>query len=147
EVRLTDQIFTLLENGQIPFLGRIEGYQIMLLEFPHSHVIPGSNKLIDWLIRNQVRPLIVHPERNKEIMAAPERLKAFIDQGCMTQITAGSLVGRFGDRARAAALYFLENDQIDLIATDAHNQGARPPILSEAARFIASERGEDEAHR
>ncbi|MFA5633066.1 MAG: CpsB/CapC family capsule biosynthesis tyrosine phosphatase [Porticoccaceae bacterium] len=147
EVRLTDQLFQQLEEESIPFLGEVDGYQVMLLEFPHNQVLPGSEKLTAWLLRNGIRPLLAHPERNKEIMVAPGRLKPFIDQGCMIQVTAGALVGRFGARAMEAARYFLANGQVDLIASDGHNTKARRPELSEAAAYITEKYGEAEAQK
>lgn len=147
EVRISEAIFKQIEEGAIPYLGRVDGYQIMLLEFPHSHVLPGSEKLIAWLLRKGVRPLIAHPERNREVMANPACLKRFIDMGCLVQVTAGAFTGRFGDKARHAACYFLEHNQIDLVASDAHNTRARPPVLSAALDFISRTRGEEEARR
>ncbi len=39
EVRLSPEILPLIEQEEIPFLGELDGYHIMLLEFPHSHII------------------------------------------------------------------------------------------------------------
>ena len=44
EVRLSPEILPMIESDQIPFLGRYEGYRIMLLEFPHSHIPPGRSE-------------------------------------------------------------------------------------------------------
>ncbi|MCK9505378.1 MAG: capsular biosynthesis protein [Porticoccaceae bacterium] len=147
EVRLSDLIFQQLERGDIPFLGHLDGFQIMLLEFPHSHIIPGSEKLVAWLIRNNIRPVIAHPERNKEIMSAPERLQPFLDQGCFAQVTAGSLSGRFGENARRAALYFIDHNQADFIASDAHNLSSRPPAIAEAEAIVAARLGQEVARK
>jgi len=147
EVRLTDQVFKQLEEQSIPFFGQVEGYHVMLLEFPHGQVLPGSEKLTAWLLRQGIRPLLAHPERNKEIMTTPSRLRPFIDQGCLVQVTAGSLVGRFGARAMEVARYLLDNGQIDLIASDGHNTKARRPDLSEAAAYIVENYGEAKARK
>lgn len=147
EVRLSDEIFQQLERDEIPFLGEFEGFKIMLLEFPHSHIIPGSEKLVDWLLRNGIRPLLAHPERNKEMMAAPARLKSFLEQGCLAQVTSGSLIGRFGEKAQRAALYFLEHNQIDIVASDAHNLSARTPAIAEAMAMISGIAGEERARK
>ena len=57
---------TMLERDQIPFLGVLDGYRIMLLEFPHSHIPPGADRLVEKLLAMNVRPVIAHPERNKQ---------------------------------------------------------------------------------
>jgi protein-tyrosine phosphatase len=145
EVRLSDQIFRQLEEGLIPFLGDSEGSKVMLLEFPHSHILPGTDKLVAWLLRNGIRPLIAHPERNREIIQDPRKLAPFIDQGCLAQLTGASLTGRFGEGARQAAEYFLREGQVSYLASDAHNTSTRPPAMAEARRIIARLVGEETA--
>jgi protein-tyrosine phosphatase len=141
EVRLTDFIFKQLELLQLPFLGELDGYSLMLLEFPHGHLIPGSAQLIDWLIRQKIKPVIAHPERNKAVMRTPALLDPFLKSGSLLQVTAGSLTGDFGDAAQQVALQLLEQDRISFIATDAHNVKRRPPILSKAFELVTRLKG------
>ncbi|KJS08349.1 MAG: hypothetical protein VR73_05880 [Gammaproteobacteria bacterium BRH_c0] len=147
EVRISDQIFQQLDNGQIPFLGELDGYQVMLLEFPHSHIVPGTGKLVDWLIRHRIRPLIAHPERNRELMQSPEKLLPLIDQGCLAQVTGASLTGRFGEGSSAAAEFYIRKQVISYVASDAHNTSTRPPAMAAARQIIASMVGADIATR
>ena len=58
EVRVAPEILTLLEQDEIPFLGEMDGERIVLLEFPHSHIPPGAEKLVDLLLAQKIRPLI-----------------------------------------------------------------------------------------
>lgn len=136
EVRLTDQIMRQVENNKIPFYGEVDGYQIMLLEFPHGHIIPGSEKLVEWLLARKIRPLIAHPERNREVMITPERIGPFVASGCWLQITAGSVCGDFGERAQAISVQLLRNDMVSVIASDGHNCNARKPSLKFAFQKI-----------
>lgn len=147
EVRISDQIFSLLAADQIPFLGEWEGYRVMLLEFPHTHILPGTDKLVDWLIRQGIRPLIAHPERNRELMQKPDKLRPLLDKGCLAQLTGASITGRFGAEARTAAEYYIREDLITLIASDAHNTSTRPPAMAAARAAIASLVGEEAATR
>ncbi len=68
EVRICPEIPPMLEQGLIPFLGEWEGKKVLLLELPHSHVPPGSDKLVQWLLDRDIQPMIAHPERNKDVM-------------------------------------------------------------------------------
>lgn len=147
EVRLSIESLELILEGEVPFLGTVDGYRIMLLEFPH-HLIPvGSQQFVDKLLQMKIRPLIAHPERNKAVMANPERIRSFVDDGCWLQITAGSVAGRFGEASLNTAVTILENDWAYVIATDAHNMEHRPPVLSEGRDAVADLLGEETARK
>jgi len=141
EVRLTDLIFSQLEAVKLPFLGEQDGFSLLLLEFPHGHLIPGSDRLVQWLLQRGVRPVLAHPERNKAIMRDPALIEPFVEAGCLLQVTAGSLTGHFGDKAERVALQLLDADQISFVATDAHNLRSRPPVMSEAYALVTARKG------
>ena len=145
EVRLSIESLELILEGEVPFLGTVDGYRIMLLEFPHQIIPVGSQQFVDKLLQLKIRPLIAHPERNKAVMAQPDRIHAFVDSGCWLQITAGSIAGRFGETSRKTAVTLLENDWAHVIASDAHNIDNRPPILSEGRAAVAEIVGQEMA--
>ena len=131
EVRICAELTQLVESGGIPYLGKHEGRNVMLLEFPHSHIPPGSDRMVIWLLDHGVRPMIAHPERNKDVMRRPDKLAPFREMGCLIQLTAGSLAGRFGATALLRARELLEQGCVDVLASDAHNLHARRPALEE----------------
>jgi protein-tyrosine phosphatase len=145
EVRLTDQIMQQIQANQIPFYGEVDGYQVMLLEFPHGHIIPGSDKLVAWLMNRNIRPLIAHPERNKQVMKDPRVLQVFIESGCWLQLTGGSVLGSFGERARAIAHQLLEDDAVTVLASDGHNAQSRQPALKQVFASVAGRYGRKKA--
>ncbi|MEM6583718.1 MAG: CpsB/CapC family capsule biosynthesis tyrosine phosphatase [Pseudomonadota bacterium] len=147
EVRVTDGIMQQIAEREIPFYGAVDGYQIMLLEFPHGRIVPGSEKLVRWLLKHRVRPMIAHPERNKQVMKDPSQLQPFIDIGCWFQVTAGSLTGRFGQSAQATAEQLLDQDVVTVVASDGHNTTARRPIIAEAYDYLGQHYGDDRARR
>jgi len=118
-----------------------------MLEFPHGHIIPGSIKLVEWLLQRNIRPLIAHPERNKQVMKDPGHIQPFIDAGCWLQLTAGSFTGGFGDNAQGVAWQLLHDDVVKVVASDGHNAKARPPGMKQAFARISQEYGEDRALR
>ncbi len=147
EVRLTELVPAQVEKGDIPFYGEVEGFQVMLLEFPHGEIIPGSHKLVQWLLGRGIRPLIAHPERNRQIMKDVFQLQPFIDSGCWLQLTAGSVTGDFGERCQSVAHQLLELDVVKVVASDGHNAGTRPPVLSQAFNDIVQKYGKEKAQR
>ena len=147
EVRVSAESLDLFEQDEIPFLGEVDGYKVVLLEFPHDTVPVGSEQFMTKLLRMKVRPLIAHPERNKQIMSDPERIRPFVDMGCWLQLTAGSLTGAFGKPAKKVATKLLEQELAWIIATDSHNMEHRPPDLAQGRDVIAEIVGNRMAQR
>ncbi len=131
EVRIGPEILQGIQNKTLPFLGKWENRDVLLLEFPSNSIPVGSDKLIKWLLEKNVVPMIAHPERNQVFQKHPEQLNKFITLGCLIQVTAGALIGNFGYIAKQTAENLLIQNLITVIATDAHNINYRPPNLSE----------------
>ncbi|HAU13263.1 MAG: capsular biosynthesis protein [Pseudomonadales bacterium] len=150
EVRLDAELPAMVKANRLLFLGYWEQHQILLLEMPHGRVLPGTDKMIAWLRKNHIIPMIAHPERNREIMKNPAKLKPLLKEGCLLQVTAGSLVGQFGEGAQRIAKALLDEDLITILASDAHNIKNRPPNLAagyeEVARVVGDERADRLLH-
>ncbi len=147
EVRLEYDVLPLIEAGRVPFLGTLDGYQVMLLEFPHSHVPVGADKFVTWLLARSIRPLIAHPERNKDLMRDPARIEPFVKVGCLLQLTADSVAGAFGELSALRAREFLERGWVSVLASDAHDTVNRPPRIAPGRNAAAQIVGEEEAMR
>jgi protein-tyrosine phosphatase len=146
EVRLSPTIVALLSQNEVPFLGELDGYKIILLEFPHSQITPGADKLIEWLLKRNIRPLIAHPERNQDVIRNLSKIAPFVEMGCYLQITAGALLGHFGRGPKQRAHELLEFDVFKVLASDAHNLTGRRPALREGMEAAARVIGEQAAH-
>ncbi|MCP3667421.1 MAG: capsular biosynthesis protein [Gammaproteobacteria bacterium] len=146
EVRIDSAILPMIAEERIPFLGELDGFQILLLEFPHNTILPGTDKLVDYLLARNIRPLIAHPERNKAIMRDLSQLDPLLDAGCLLQVTAGSVAGAFGGRVRQRAEQMLERGWVSLLATDAHDEWNRPPFLSDGRDAAEEIVGKAAAH-
>lgn len=147
EVRLDHEILSWVGDGHIPWLGHWQGERVMLLEFPHSQVPVGADKLVAWLLKQGIRPMIAHPERNKDIMRSTDKLLPFVRMGCLLQVTAGAVAGSFGEFARLRAVDLLERGWVTVLASDAHNMEARPPELEPGRIAAAKIVGEEESWR
>jgi protein-tyrosine phosphatase len=147
EVRLDYEILPLIEEDRVPFLGTLDGHRVMLLEFPHSHVPLGADKFVAWLLARRIRPMIAHPERNKDLMRDPARLEPFVGQGCLLQVTADAVAGGFGELSAERARGFLENGWVTVLASDAHDTTGRPPRMAPGRDAAARIVGEEEARR
>lgn len=145
EVRLTPEILDLLPLDELPFMGQVGSARTMLLEMPDGQIPLGAINLVRRLLAAKIRPIIVHPERNRAVMEQPDRLSAFVEAGCFVQLTAGSLVGTFGARAQATAIDLLERRMVHALASDAHNLTGRPPRMSAARQWLTERFGPEVA--
>lgn len=145
EVRIGPELVRMIQQDRIPWLGSHNGYKYILLEFPHSHIPIGSERFINWLMRHDIRPVIAHPERNKAVLRNMQAITPFVELDCMLQITAGSILGRFGPYAKKMAQQFLKRHWVHFIATDAHDTKVRFPDLGSARAAAAMIIGEQES--
>ncbi len=60
----------------------------------------APKRLTAWLIEQGIKPLIAHPERNKGLLRSPAKLKPFLEQGCLLQVTAGAVPGRLAQQRK-----------------------------------------------
>jgi protein-tyrosine phosphatase len=141
EVRLNDGIFALLGEGELPYLGSYQGFHSMLLELPDAQVPVGAERMVRYLLDHKIRPVIVHPERNKGVMDKPERIRSFVEMGCVLQLTAGSVVGEFGAAAQRTCQTLIGEGWVDIVASDAHNLRGRAPRMDAAHAALAKAYG------
>jgi protein-tyrosine phosphatase len=146
EVRLDAAIFDLLERDELPFLGEVDGYKTLLLELPDGSVPVGSDRLVRYLLDRRIRPVIVHPERNKGVMEKPDRMRPFVEMGCILQLTAASVIGEFGPAALRTSQLLIDRGWADLVASDTHNLAGRAPRMDAARDHLASTYGAEVAH-
>ncbi len=125
----------------------INNGKYLLVEFA-EFMIPQSigDTFYEFEVKG-MRPIITHPERNPILQKEHARMAEWIRTGCLVQITASSLNGRFGKRAQHLAWELLEKNWVHFIATDAHNLEGRPPAMRPAYEAIAKKYGEGTAER
>lgn len=138
EVRISDEVMLLAEQEELPMLGHWYGDPVVLLEMPHSHIPPGINHLLSWLTKKNIRPMVAHPERNKDVIRDIRNIDGLLRAGCLLQVTAGALTGQFGEPVQVRAEQILKKGLATVLASDAHHPVRRPPNL--LAGRLAAER-------
>ena len=126
----------LVERGAAGPLIGLNHTRYLLLEFASVGIPPGTESIFHELALLGVTPVIAHPERSRFFAEEPGRLEKFVLRGSVAQITAGSLLGDFGEAPLAACEEFLRRGLVQLVASDAHSLNRRPPRLAAARRYV-----------
>ncbi len=106
-----------------------------LVEPPFTPAEMRLDTLFLGLQRRGHRVLLAHPERCPAFRREPRMLEELVTHGVLASVTAGSLVGRFGDSVRRFALELAAAGMIHNVASDAHDAVQRPPgMRSELAQ-------------
>jgi len=119
----------------------------LLVEFSDLLIFKTTEEIFDRLLAAGMVPIVTHPERNPLLHQRPERLQAWVEQGCLLQLTAHSLLGRFGEQAREFADLLLRRGLVHFVASDAHDAATRSPDLTGAYRHVARKYGESRAQQ
>jgi protein-tyrosine phosphatase len=125
----------------------INGKQYLLVEFPDHGISQNMKEIFFRLGMAGLTSIITHPERNPVLARYPERMADWLRAGCLIQITAASLTGRFGKIAQRVSHELLRRNWVNFIATDAHDLTSRPPMLRDAYELVADKYGVETADR
>lgn len=128
---MVQNFVTKLRGGQLLTLA---DSRYVLLEPPHHLAPPQLENLCFDVLAASYVPILTHPERLTWIEGSYHKIQRLAERGVWMQITAGSLLGRFGKRARYWGERMLSEGLVQILATDAHDISRRPPDLLQGQR-------------
>jgi protein-tyrosine phosphatase len=102
----------------------------LLVEPPFTPVATNLDAILMELQDRGHRVLLAHPERCQAFHRDPGMLGSLVREGVLTSITAGALIGRFGEEVRRFALSLAREGLIHNVASDAHDDAQRPPGMA-----------------
>ena len=142
DVHLVPGLLEGLREGRVPSL---HDTRYLLLEPPHHVAPPHFAQSVFNLVAAGYTPVITHPERLTWVEDHYPVFAELTRQGCWMQVTAGSLTGVFGPRAKYWGERFVGEGLTHILASDAHSSGRRSPVMSEARQVAERLLGKDEA--
>lgn len=145
EVHIAPDLVAKLRDGRAPSLG--DNGKTLLLELSTSQYPLDLDGLIFELRLAGFQVLLAHPERIRYFQDDIRRYESAVRVGAFGQITTGSILGVFGERAESFSRELLARRLVHVIASDAHNVRGRPPVLSGAVAAAAEIVGESYARR
>lgn len=144
EIMLDPGVPQMVADGLLPCLGAKGRY--VLVEIPMLQVPPYTDDVLFDLVARGFTPILAHPERNHELSEKLDMVYDIIGRGCLMQLEAGSLVGRYGPEAQAAAWRMLEHNMGHFLASDAHSPRTYRSVLPEAIEEARRQLGDERAH-
>ncbi|WML46671.1 CpsB/CapC family capsule biosynthesis tyrosine phosphatase [Neobacillus sp. PS3-34] len=140
ETRIFGEMAEGMDSGE---LLSVSHSPYLLVEFPSANVPRYAEQLFFDLQLKGIIPVIVHPERNQEIIENPDKLYQLVKKGALTQVTAASVAGGFGKKIKSFSLQLIEANLTHFIASDAHNTTNRSFKMIDAYEVIRSKFGRD----
>lgn len=140
ETRIFGEVLEDYQKGEILTLTNTH---YLFIEFPSSTVPRYAERLLYDIQNDGLIPIIVHPERNKELLDNPNILYNLVKNGALTQVTAASLAGYFGKSIKKFSEQLVEHNLTHFVASDAHNTHNRTFKLNEAYDLIEANFGVD----
>lgn len=134
EIRMNEEFSEELFAGNYLSLDR--GGQYYLVEFSWRDFPSFARSYLQEMLDAGIIPVIAHPERQRPFLDNPNLLKELIEMGCISQVTASSIVGDYSEEIRQAAHYMMEENLIHVIASDAHNTVERPFNIKKALKIL-----------
>lgn len=144
DTHLHPRLISDIHSGTVPTLHHS---RYLLIEFNHHIVSLFYEDYLKEMLKQGFVPIMTHPERLDYIDHFYPTVTRLIEAGAWAQITASSLTGRFGSKAKRFAMKFLVEGKIAILATDAHSVKHRPPILTEGLKVAEAILGKEEADR
>lgn len=123
---------------------RLGGTSFVLVEWPRLQVPPETGRVVSRICFGGLKPVIAHPERYRGLDRDLAVVGEWRRMGAFLQISYGSLVGRYGERARRLAFRILERGWADYLSTDFHGRPHLDLHVEMARRVLADEGGEEQ---
>ncbi|MGO8748536.1 MAG: tyrosine-protein phosphatase [Thermoguttaceae bacterium] len=142
EIHIEATLLPRLASGQLLTLA--DRGRHVLVEMPEAVFLPPGRLVAELKAAGMV-VVLAHPERNRGAMGQPELLAAAVRDGCLLQVTAGSLSGLFGNRVQAFAESLVRRGLVRFVASDAHGPQGRASALRPAYLRVVQWIGEKAA--
>ena len=144
EIMYHDEILDSLKSN---LCRSLNNSSYILVEFqPNVTTFDIENAVIRVLRKGYI-PIIAHIERYSSLLKKPELVFELRNMGALMQVNArGILKFKFGKIARFLKM-ILKSKQVDIVASDAHDNSIFMPNLSKAMLFVAKHYGEKYAEK
>ncbi len=124
----------------------MNGTRYALVELPFFGHPDYVEPVLFDIQESGITPVLAHPERIELVQRDPDLLRGLVERGMLTQVTAGSVTGLFGDEVKRLTHSLLRRGLVHILASDTHApEGPRSPALLPGMEAAAEIVGADKA--
>lgn len=108
----------------------------LLIELSEEIDLKNIPSILNRLMRCGLIPILTHPERYFVLRDQMEEIQSWVTQGCLVQVTAQSMLGVFGSKAKKMSQKLLDQHLVHFIASDAHDTKVRTARMAESRDWV-----------
>lgn len=109
----------------------------ILIDTPFSQFPFDFRTFLFQLRMKGLTPILAHPERAPEFQSSPALVQEYAESGCLLQVNAGSLQGKYGPIAANLARDILKRRMAQFVSGDIHRP-SRGPVMGRFKDAAAS---------
>lgn len=121
EVYIDEDINNLLKKD----ISTINNSKYILIELPLNSKCLILDEVLYGLVKENLIPIIAHPERYKAYYKNYDFFDNLIKKGCLFQSNIGSLYGDYGRKSKKMLKELLKRNMIHFMGSDIHNQNSK----------------------
>lgn len=119
--------------------------QYFLLEWPFQGGFPlWGDDVVQHVRRAGLRPIFAHIERYEFLFGDEDRLRRYLDQGCLFQTNTETILDK---NMQKREIHLIREGLIHIVCTDAHHPVNRPVRLLEAMEVVRKKAGREAYER
>ena len=145
EFYITDDYIDVVKKNQQELVMNSTKY--ILIEFDREVKYERMSEVVHELKVKGLRPIIAHAEMYQDLTKNPEKVYKLRNQGALIQLTASSINGKRGKKISGFCETLLKKTSVDFVASDAHGQEHRTPLLYTSYKKVSELAGEKEADK
>ena len=81
-------------------------------------------------------PVVAHIERYEVLRKRQEYVEELVEMGAYMQVNASSIIGKAGWSVKRCVVRWIRDELVHIIASDAHDDKKRAPIMNKAAQIV-----------
>lgn len=137
----------ILDSLKAKYCTSLNGSSYALVEFQPSISAFELESAVLRILRTGYRPVIAHIERYNALIKKPELVKELRDMGALTQVNARAILRfKLGKIAKFIKMV-LKSKQVDVVASDAHDNSIFTQQLSKSMLFVSKHYGDAYARK